>query len=169
MAVLLSLRDVKNLIHVRLGLFGIELNENTQRNSKQSRTKRKERESRHLGFKRKCIMGLLPPQGFRYSSNSRQSELARILRKVLTVEIYSLTVNIEKISICLNSSLAAVFWIAVLTAVALFKTCFLILDIDNKTAKTKATWNFPWAGFSQKCSSRFFLCSLDNNVWFCIG
>ena len=28
--------------------------------------------------------------------------LARILRKVLTVEIYSHTVNIEKISICLN-------------------------------------------------------------------
>ena len=112
MAVRLSLRDVKNLIHVRLGLFGIELNKNTQRNSKQSRTKRKERESRHLGFKRKCIMGLLPPQGFRYSSNSRQSELARILRKVFTVEIYSLTVNIEKISICLTSSLAAVFWMS---------------------------------------------------------
>ena len=29
--------------------------------------------------------------------------LARILRKVLTVEIYSRTVNMEKISICLNS------------------------------------------------------------------
>ena len=28
------------------------------------------------------------------------SKLARILRKVLTVEIYSQTVNIEKISIC---------------------------------------------------------------------
>ena len=28
---------------------------------------------------------------------------SRILRKVLTVEIYSHTVNIEKISICLNS------------------------------------------------------------------
>ena len=43
---------------------------------------------------------LLPPQGFRpegeiprrHSSNSR----VRILRKVLTVEIYSHTVNIEK-------------------------------------------------------------------------
>ena len=35
----------------------------------------------------------------RYSSNSR---VARILRKVLTIEIYSHTVNIEKISICLN-------------------------------------------------------------------
>ena len=29
-------------------------------------------------------------------------KFARILRKVLTVEIYSHTVNIEKISICLN-------------------------------------------------------------------
>ena len=28
--------------------------------------------------------------------------LARILRKVLTVEMYSHTVNVEKISICLN-------------------------------------------------------------------
>ena len=50
-------------------------------------------------------MTLLPPHGFRpegeipkrHSSNSRV-----MLRKILTVEIYSHTVNFEKISICLN-------------------------------------------------------------------
>ena len=42
---------------------------------------------------------LLPPQGFR---PRRHSSNLRILRKLLTVEIYSHTVNIEKISICLN-------------------------------------------------------------------
>ena len=47
---------------------------------------------------------LLPPQGFRPEGEipGRHSSDSRVLRKVLTVEIYSHTVNIEKISICLN-------------------------------------------------------------------
>ena len=47
---------------------------------------------------------LLPPHGFRPEGEipRRHSSNLRILRKVLTVEIYSHTVNIEKISICLN-------------------------------------------------------------------
>ena len=46
----------------------------------------------------------LPAQGFRTEGEipGRHSSNSRILRKVLTVEIYSHTVNIEKISICLN-------------------------------------------------------------------
>ena len=48
---------------------------------------------------------LLPPQGFRPEGEiprRHSSKIARILMKVLTVEIYSHTVNIGKISICLN-------------------------------------------------------------------
>ena len=47
---------------------------------------------------------LLPPQGFRPEGEIPRghSSNLRILRKVLTVEIYSHTVNIGKISICLN-------------------------------------------------------------------
>ena len=46
----------------------------------------------------------MPPQGFRLRGEipRRNSSNSRILRKVLTVEIYSHTVSIEKISICLN-------------------------------------------------------------------
>ena len=43
----------------------------------------------------------MPPQGFRPEGEIPRRH-ARILRKVLTAEIYSHTVNIEKISICLN-------------------------------------------------------------------
>ena len=45
-----------------------------------------------------------PPQGFRPEGEltRRHSSNSRVLRKVLTVEIYSHTVNTEKISIFLN-------------------------------------------------------------------
>ena len=43
----------------------------------------------------------MPPQGFRPEGEIPRRH-ARILRKVRTAEIYSHTVNIEKISICLN-------------------------------------------------------------------
>ena len=51
------------------------------------------------------LSSLLPPLGFRPEGeiSRRHSSNSRILRKVLTVEIYSHTFNIEKISICLNS------------------------------------------------------------------
>ena len=47
-----------------------------------------------------------PRRDFAQKAKTRGGSLvtARILRKVLTVEIYSHTVNIEKISICLNRS-----------------------------------------------------------------
>ena len=43
----------------------------------------------------------MPPQGF-HPEGEIPRRHARILRKVRTAEIYSHTVNIEKISICLN-------------------------------------------------------------------
>ena len=49
--------------------------------------------------------GFIAPAGIsprRRNPRRHSSQLTRILRKVLTVEIYSHTVNIEKISICLN-------------------------------------------------------------------
>ena len=47
---------------------------------------------------------IIAPAGIspRRRNPDRGGTLARILRKVLTVEIYSHTVNIDKISICLN-------------------------------------------------------------------
>ena len=48
---------------------------------------------------------LLARQGFRSEGEiprRHSSKIARILMKVVTVEIYSHTVNIGKISICLN-------------------------------------------------------------------
>ena len=50
-------------------------------------------------------ISLLPPQGFRPEGEiprRHSSKIARILMKVLTVETYSHTVIIGKISICLN-------------------------------------------------------------------
>ena len=58
-----------------------------------------------MAFRTCIIIGLIAPAEI--SPRKRNPEealwlLARTLRKVLTVEIYSHTVNIEKISICLN-------------------------------------------------------------------
>ena len=47
-AVLLCLRDVKNLVHIRLPLFCVEFKEDNHGNCKQSGVERKERKFRHL-------------------------------------------------------------------------------------------------------------------------
>ena len=57
---------------------------------------------RNVGFGR-CYLVNCPRRDFAQKAKSRGGTL-RILRKVLTVEIYSHTVHIEKISICLNRS-----------------------------------------------------------------
>ena len=57
-AVLLSLTDVENLIHIWFLLFFVELNEDSHRNCKQTGVKGEERESRHLGKKELALKTL---------------------------------------------------------------------------------------------------------------